>query len=238
MVKYYCENCRIDVEKSECPICGKRTKVTSSLYWCKSCNVPIYDEVCPICGSLGDSFTSDVRPVFPEERLLIEVVLGKPLAYLNDSVWNGAGNRYYVNGKKLSLSISSLKKLDVGVIRQQLDAYKDFNSYDGFNSTMSKWVEANRTHFDFIVTEAMQFIRDYSRRYINDDVNAAFVSFSGGKDSTVVSDLGILPWNFRLHMSISSGFVRQTGERRCSEQRILSKISSACVRCLALRAAC
>lgn len=189
MVKYYCENCRIDVEKSECPICGKRTKVTSSLYWCKSCNVPIYDEVCPICGSLGDSFTSNVRPVFPEERLLIEVILGKPLAYLNDSVWNGAGNRYYVNGKKLSLSISSLKKLDVGVIRQQLDAYKDFNSYDGFNSTMSKWVEANRTHFDFIVTEAMQFIRDYSRRYINDDVNAAFVSFSGGKDSTVVSDL-------------------------------------------------
>ena len=189
MITYYCENCNIAVDKSECSVCGKRTKVTSRLYWCNTCGVPIYDEVCPICGNHGEYFTSDARPVFPEERLLIEIILGKPLAYQNDSVWNGVGNRYYVNGKKLPLSISKLKQLDADNIRKQLEGYKEINSYDSFNSTISRWIQANQSHFDFISTEAKQFIRDYSKRFINDDTNAAFVSFSGGKDSTVVSDL-------------------------------------------------
>ena len=42
-------------------------------------------------------FTPDARPVFPEERLLLEILLGKPLAFINDSVWNGVGNNYYVS---------------------------------------------------------------------------------------------------------------------------------------------
>lgn len=46
--------------------------------------------------------TSDVRPVFPEERLLLEIILEKPLAFEKDSVWNGNGNNYFVNGKKLN----------------------------------------------------------------------------------------------------------------------------------------
>lgn len=189
MITYFCENCNITVNKSECPVCGKRTKVTSRLFWCKTCNVPIYDEACPVCGTRGEYFTSDVRPVFPEERLLIEIILGKPLAFQNDSVWNGVGNRYYVNGKKLPLSISKLKLLDADDIRKKLEEFKDLNSYDCFNTTISKWTQANQAHFDFISTEAKQFVRDYSKRFINNDTNAAFVSFSGGKDSTVVSDL-------------------------------------------------
>lgn len=189
MITYFCENCNIAVDKSECPVCGKRTKVTSRLFWCSNCNVPTYDEVCPVCGNHGDYFTSDARPVFPEERLLIEIILGKPLAYQNDSVWNGVGNRYYVNGKKLPLSISKLKQLDAERIHKQIDEYKEFNSYDSFNAIISKWIQANHAHFDFISTEAKQFVRDYSKRFINGDINAAFISFSGGKDSTVVSDL-------------------------------------------------
>lgn len=189
MITYFCENCNISVDKSECPVCGKRTKVTSRLFWCSNCNVPTYDEVCPVCGNRGDYFTSDARPVFPEERLLIEIILGKPLAYQNDSVWNGVGNRYYVNGKKLPIAISKLKQLDAERIRKQIDEYKEFNSYDSFNAIISKWIQANHAHFDFISTEAKQFVRDYSKRFINGDINAAFISFSGGKDSTVVSDL-------------------------------------------------
>ena len=129
MITYFCENCNIAVDKSECPVCGKRTQVTSRLFWCKTCNVPIYDEVCPVCGTRGEYFTSDVRPVFPEERLLIEIILGKPLAFQNDSVWNGVGNRYYVNGKKLPLSISKLKLLDADDIRKKLEEFRELNSY-------------------------------------------------------------------------------------------------------------
>ena len=189
MVTYYCNNCHIEVEKSECPVCGSRTKLTSRLYWCRHCNVPIYDEICPVCGENGSYFTSDVRPVFPEERLLIEIILGEPFAYANDSIWNGAGNRYYVNGKKIPISISKLKELDADKIREQIEEYQPRNTYDAFNATIERWVAANQTHFHFISTEAKQYIRELSRKYINDDNNAAFVSFSGGKDSTVVSDL-------------------------------------------------
>lgn len=189
MVNYHCKKCDIDVNHSECPVCGERTEVRSELFWCSSCDVPTYDSVCPVCQSKCEYFTSDARPVFPEERLLLEIIIGKPLAFINDSVWNGAGNRYYVNGKKIPLKISKVKELDPNVIRQEIEKYKDRNSYNSFNAYMDKWVEANKSHYEFITTEAKQYINNLSSKYLNDETNAAFVSFSGGKDSTVVSDL-------------------------------------------------
>lgn len=189
MIKYFCKKCGIDVERSECPVCGERTEVESKIYWCDSCQVPIYDEECPVCHSKGRYLTSDVRPVFPEERLLLEIILKKPLAFINSSVWNGTGNRYYVDGKKIPLSISKVNDLDPSKIREQLELYKDQNSYAFFNATIERWIKANEDHYHFITTEAKQFIRDYSKKYLNDDTASAFVSFSGGKDSTVVSDL-------------------------------------------------
>lgn len=189
MIKYFCDNCEIEVDKSECPVCGKRTKMTSRIFWCKHCQIPIYTEECPICHTKGDYLTSDVRPVFPEERLLLEILLEKPLAFKNASVWNGSGNRYYVNGKRVKLSVSHATNADPEKIRKQINQYKESNNYDSFNHTINKWVAANADHYNFISTEAKQFIQEYAARFISDEHAAAFVSFSGGKDSTVVSDL-------------------------------------------------
>lgn len=189
MVSYFCKNCNIKVEKSECSICGKRAELKSELFWCETCNIPTYTEECPICHGHGKYFTSDARPVFPEERLLVETLLGKPLAFINDSVWNGSGNRYYVNGKKVPLSISKIDELNPEEIRNTIKKYESQNIYSTFDSMIEKWVTANSTHFDFITTEAKQYIAGFSKKYVNDETNAAFVSFSGGKDSTVVSDL-------------------------------------------------
>lgn len=189
MIKYFCKHCGIDVENSECPVCGKRTEVESKIYWCDSCKVPIYDEECPVCHTKGSYLTSDVRPVFPEERLLIEIILEKPLAFLNSSVWNGTGNRYYVNGKKIAFPISKVKNLNVEVIREQLSMYSAQNDYSYFDGMVQRWVKANKAHYNFIATEAKEFIREHSQKHVKGDLSAAFVSFSGGKDSTVVSDL-------------------------------------------------
>ena len=189
MIKYFCKNCGIEVAKSECPVCGERTTVKSEIYWCDSCQVPIYDKECPVCHSKGAYFTSDARPVFPEERLLLEIILNKPFAFVNSSVWNGAGNRYYVNGKKVALSISKVNNLAPDEIRRKLELYKGRNDATYFNEMIARWIKANSSHYNFITTEAKQFIRDYSKKYLNDDIASAFVSFSGGKDSTVVSDL-------------------------------------------------
>ena len=91
MIEYLCENCNLITDKSECDICGSRTSLTSKLYWCEHCNVPIYHEVFPLCGKKGFYFTTDARPVFPEERLLIETVLNEPMKFHNNSVWNSNG---------------------------------------------------------------------------------------------------------------------------------------------------
>ncbi len=196
MIRYFCKKCNkefipdgLNSGDSTCPFCGERAEsIKSELYWCEHCNVPIYEEVCT-CGNAGVSFTSDARPVFPEERLLLEILLGKPLAYINDSVWNGAGNRYYVNGKRISFSVSKLSDFNPDQIREMLDEYSSQNNYVSFNAMIEKWVSANEARFRHITDEAREYIRKKSSKFINDDTCAIFVSFSGGKDSTVVSDL-------------------------------------------------
>ena len=137
MIKYFCKNCNINVESSECSICGARTKVESKLYWCSNCNIPVYDEVCPICGCRGEYFTSDARPVFPEERLLIEIMIGKPFCFVKDSVWNGSGNRYYINGKKIPFSVTNSKNYDPNFIREKLCELKDQNTYVYFDTEIA-----------------------------------------------------------------------------------------------------
>ena len=92
MLRYKNKKCNIATDLSSCPNCGERTEVIeSSVYWCDECNVPIFTEVCPVCGSRGKRVGTDARPVFPEERLLVEILLGKPLKYKFSSVWQIAG---------------------------------------------------------------------------------------------------------------------------------------------------
>ncbi len=197
MIKYYCKKCDkvytpdgINGRDSTCRYCGGRAELHSSmLYWCKTCNIPLYDEVCPRCHTKGIDFTFDARPVFPEERLLLEIILRKPLAFLRDSVWNGTGNRYYVNGEKVPFSLSSIENLDADEVRGELEKYSPQNSYDAFNSMVERWAEANAGRYRHINDEARIYIEDLSEPYQSDDTCAMFVSFSGGKDSTVVSDL-------------------------------------------------
>ncbi len=189
MIYYHCEKCGLNVNQSKCPVCNQRTKRTSKLFWCKHCNIPTFNEICPICGNTGDYFSTDARPVFPEERLLLEILTGEPLKFIRDSVWNVSGNRYYVNGEKLSLTISNLVKQDSDYVRNELKKYEELNTYEFFDKHIERWIEANKTHYNYIVTEAKNYINTISKAYLNDNTNAVFVSFSGGKDSTVVSDL-------------------------------------------------
>ena len=113
----------------------------------------------------GHHFTSDARPVFPEERLLLEVLLNKPLAFLNDSVWNGTGNRYYVNGKRISFSVANLKNYDPDQVRLELARYMPQNNYDAFNCMIARWVEANSVRFGHITDEAHDFIRKITEHF-------------------------------------------------------------------------
>ena len=99
----WCANCNKTSYSDVCEVCGGKTQQDTpiELYWCDNCRVPIIREVsdtspmiCPSCGKTIRYLAKDLRPVFPEERLLLEVVKGTPLAFINSSVW-ASGSRYY-----------------------------------------------------------------------------------------------------------------------------------------------
>lgn len=193
MIKYVCENCNgLECETSICPICKSRTKIKKSIiYWCENCNIPTYDETCSCCGSKGKYIGTDIRPVFPEERLLIEAIKGEEFEYANSSVWNTSGNNYIVNGKKIKFSIKeTIEKNDSNVLREKIEQLKEKNKQfeENFNNNIfiQKFIEANKLRLSEISTEAMKYIQEKAKNFTDDEM---FVSFSGGKDSTVTSDL-------------------------------------------------
>lgn len=193
MIKYSCTNCsNLECETSICPVCGQRTHISKSeIYWCSNCNIPNYDKVCSCCNSEGKYVGTDIRPVFPEERLLIEVLLGEPFKFADKSVWNTSGNNYIVDGKKIKFSIKDVieKSNTKEIIKILKENEEENNKYsNGFidNRFIKMFVESNRLRLNYIMSEAIEYIKEIAKQY-NDD--SMFVSFSGGKDSTVTSDI-------------------------------------------------
>ena len=186
MLSYYCKNCKIESNYSECPICWERTEIKSKLYWCKECNVPMYEEECPICNKKGKYIGTDIRPVFPEERLLLEILIDEPFKFKNSSVWNVSGNKYIVDGVKLKYTQKELMKKSPEDVIRELEKYTTTNSYEVFNKYIDKFIKLNTERYNSIVSEATSYIIEEKEKYGDDQT---FVSFSGGKDSTVVSSL-------------------------------------------------
>lgn len=189
-------------------------KDSSTIYWCKKHRIPIFEKKCACCerdyeldGTRFDSDTfkyigTDIRPVFPEEQLLVGITLDKtnPTALMDKSVWHN-GHSYIVDGEKVRLSIDELNSLsleEIKGIKNLIEQYiylndendeEAFNSkvdYSIFNQVISDFVYANKVRFSQIEKEAIEHIQMWADKY---DKKSRFVSFSGGKDSTVVSSL-------------------------------------------------
>lgn len=195
MIKYICNNCdNLICETSRCPVCNGRTYIDKSeIYYCNNCNTPIFDKRCSVCNKEGVYIGTDIRPVFPEERLLIEVIEGEPFKYAEKSIWNTSGNNYFIDGKKQRFVIKDvIEEKDANEIRKKIIENKEKNKMyeDNFfnQEYIKKFIKANKIRYNSIVTEAHDYIKKISKQYSADTM---FVSFSGGKDSTVTSDLVI-----------------------------------------------
>ena len=193
MIKYICNNCdKIECETSICPICKQRAQISKSeIYWCENCNIPNYDKKCSYCNKEGKYIGTDIRPVFPEERFLIETLLGKEFKYSSDSVWNTSGNNYIVNGKKIQFSIKEvLSKVDAEEIRKKIEKHSEKNEKYVKNfyeqEYIKRFIQSNKIRLNYIMNEAMEYVRGQASKYNDDEM---FVSFSGGKDSTATSDI-------------------------------------------------
>lgn len=193
----WCKNCNIETNEDLCPICGASTEedIPTEIYWCKNCNVPVIQEVnqvdkgiCPCCSKKMKHLAMDLRPIFPEERLLLEILLNKkPNELVKSSVW-AANNRYYIDGKSITLPSTLFKNADADEIKAKIEQYKAENSYIYFDSYIDKFVEANRNRLNYLKTEAHEFVIKSASKF---DEERLVISFSGGKDSTVTADVVI-----------------------------------------------
>lgn len=160
------------------------------IFWCNKCNIPIYEEVCSLCNSQATYISMDMRPVFPEEALLLEILLQKRGKFVGKSLWNGRGNRYYIEGKKVEFSVQKLiSETDTTKVQQMLreEIIRTIDSaYDYFYDMIDKFIKANKNRLQQIEYESLEFVKEVSEKYKD---RIKMVSFSGGKDSTVVSSL-------------------------------------------------
>ena len=113
--------------------------------------------------------------------------MGQPLRYLKASVW-ASNNKYYIDGKAYSITSAHYKKYSADYIREELEKYKEQNSYEYFSAYIKKFVQANRYRLNYLIDEAFSFIRYAAANY---DHERIVISFSGGKDSTVTADLTV-----------------------------------------------
>ena len=182
----------------------KHDRFSAQLNWCASCRIPVFDEnnsvgavcKCPLCHGKTEYLSSDLRPVFPEERLLLELLLEKePFSLASSSVWNYA-NRYYINGKSVAISSSVFRNADCDALRKKLNELSKENleiSKNHFDSTIQKFIQANKSRFDSIKDEAFDFVQREAEKFVQKNgagsENRMIISFSGGKDSTATADV-------------------------------------------------
>lgn len=190
----WCKKCEKETYEEKCSICGSSTleEAPYEIYWCDKCNTPIIKQasdksknICPICNNQSRYLASDLRPVFPEERLLIELLLDCPLKYIKSSVW-ASNNRYYFDGKVKNVAINKFANANIPELIAGLNRYNNENTYEFFDGYIETFVKANNDRLVFIKNEAYDFIRENAKKF---PANNTVISFSGGKDSTVVADL-------------------------------------------------
>jgi phosphoadenosine phosphosulfate reductase len=158
-------------------------------YWCDNCQVPLLGPICLLCGqSARDVSSSNLRPVFGPELDYLEKMLGGELRYCLEELetWvNPSSKLYFISGKpafKLSGPSKVSKQISCKVIGRNLSS----TTHRPANEIIDTIRKANLNYLKDLQYETESFIKETTEKYSNRTV---FVSFSGGKDSTVVSHL-------------------------------------------------
>ncbi len=164
------------------------------MYWCDGCQVVFKaktaqrskSQPCVQCGGETRYLTTDVRPVFSRERRILQFYGHGPL--LTEQVWRSSRSvNYYVDGRVVRLPKSEQLREDLPAIG---DFIADSDHYDAVDAQLleryRRSLEASRQYLNALEDEAFQYIQYIAKRFSR---RLILVSFSGGKDSTVVSEL-------------------------------------------------
>lgn len=163
------------------------------IYWCHQCNQPIKTSElrkCPCCGNKLHYLTTDVRPVFARERRILQFYGYGHLA--NAAVWKSSKSKfYYINGKSVSLPNTEQIKADLSAIAAYIN---ESDHYDALDKQLITDYQRDlalpytQDHLNALEQKAAKFVKDTVKRF-PEKRWLSMVSFSGGKDSTVVSEI-------------------------------------------------
>lgn len=193
----WCKQCNLETNEAFCPVCGSETvdDIPIEIYWCENCGIPLIHYstavekgVCPICGEKTRYLASDLRPVFPEERLLLAVLLDKePGSLMNRAVW-AANSRYYIDGKSIFIPAKTFASADTDDLAKKVNDFSYAIDYSFFSGNIDLFIRANQHRLAYLKDEAGVFVRKAAYKYKEENI---VISFSGGKDSTVTADIVI-----------------------------------------------
>jgi len=160
--------------------------------FCNLCLVPIIDsDTCSLCGEKVKQINGDLRPVFYPEKKLISIILNNDIT--DKIVWSKASSYYLIDGENVKVDYVSIvkdkKRLDELYDKFWRKANHEFEYYlNNQEDILIKFIKANEDHYYRICYEAENYINSIVDKYKTKGY-IPIVSFSGGKDSTVVSNL-------------------------------------------------
>lgn len=160
----------------------------NTVYWCPHCKIPVVKaNKCRLCGADCEPLSTlgVCNPVFKQERKLITHIFGKNLT--DSEVWYLGNSYYLIDGKRERLPyIDFYKSKKHLAVAESLR--NDIDNNDGFPRA-DMFVAANEQYIKGLTFEAEKYVlslveklkADFKQNYM------PTISFSGGKDSTVVS---------------------------------------------------
>ena len=119
--------------------------IKNKIYWCSYCKIPVsIDEnfdtrKCCLCGKELTYLSSDIRPVFPEERIFFELILQKPFEFIEKSVWCN-NSTYFVDSQKYTISKDMWNSIVPHVMQKQLESLHHKNTYKYFDEYIKKFI--------------------------------------------------------------------------------------------------
>ena len=174
----------------------------NKIYWDNEKNVPL------ILNEERDNrkiknlkeITSDLRPVFLEEKHLIKELFGLDEKIYLQSVWCNKNGRYLIDGvlKRYSYKTYIQKIKNIDEFRERIISYTPTEEHlSKEKEIFNNFIEENKEHLYYLLESrdideegntvgAYPFVEEVVKKYKK---RLPMISFSGGKDSTVVSHI-------------------------------------------------
>ena len=158
--------------------------MAQNIFWCSNCGIPIAKHrICPICSNDCQEISTNgiCTPVYIQEKKLISKILGKDIN--NSNVWYLGKSSYLVEGKRVLVPYKQFYQEHKHEIFAE-ELRNDCESDDTV-SNEKLFIYANSVYLKSLIYSAEEYVVNTMKQF--ESTHMATVSFSGGKDSTVVS---------------------------------------------------